>query len=400
MPEPEKATLTAEALAEQISGAVTAGVKEGLAGLDAQIDAKLAALKAPPAKAAEGEEVPPDKAVTNAEPKDAEFERTGGYGKGPGAFGRFCLDVYRHSKAIHDGFSPPERLMKWMKFVAQTKPTMQEGDDEQGGFLVPGDVGAHLPATSLEPVIAEAHGARMYNLRGNRINVTADVDATHAGTFFGGVTLYRPSEGGVKTASKPTYRQMTLTLHKLIAFVDVTDELLEDASVLALETDISTKCTAAIQFQKDSDFINGTGVGQALGLLSAITPGGPVISVAARPAQAVTTIIWENVIDMWSRLHPRSAGNAIYGESWDVPAAGDHEHGRWRGWRPRVAPGRRRGGHALRDAHGSSVGVHREMPGAGHRRRHHPRRLEPVPYRTEGRRRAERKLDAPLLQLR
>lgn len=313
--------MTAEELQSLIGTSVVDGLKTGMEGIGTivvdAVDARFAKAteaQTPPEPEVEdkGEVEDPDKALTNAEAKDREYERTGGYGEGEGAFGQFLKDVYLAGKAAHVGSAAPERLVKWAKFVHETKPTMQEGDDEQGGFLVPADVAPHIPATSLEAPIAEANGARTIPLRGNRLNVTADVDATHIGNFFGGVTVYRPGEGESKTASKPTYRQIGLSLHKLICFIDVTDELLEDASVLALEADIGYKCKAAIQFTKDDDFINGTGVGMALGLLSAITPGGCVISVAARPAQAAATIIYENIVDMWSRLFPGGVGNAVW----------------------------------------------------------------------------------------
>lgn len=313
--EKDKVALTAEELAELIKKSAAEAVEGGMAKVQAMMDEKLAGLQVPKKgedddKDGEGEDE--KGAVVHAEPKDETYAKEGGYGKGPGAFGSFLRDTYLMSKAIHEGTRGPERLLKWQKFVGEQKPTMQEGEDEQGGFLVPTDVGPFLRATTLEEAIAEANGARVLPLRGNRTLVTADVDATHIGSFFGGVIVYRPEETGGKTPSKPTYRQMALTLHKLICLVDVTDELLEDASVLALEADISYKCKAAINFTKDEDFINGTGVGMALGLLSAITPGGCVISVAARPGQPANTIIWENIVDMWTRLHPRSVGNAIW----------------------------------------------------------------------------------------
>ena len=316
-PKPESTQVTMDQLGETIATAVKTGTAEAMEGIDEKIstalDEKLEALKPAeePESKTEDAEVE-TKEILDAEVKDAEFVKHGGYGTEKGAFGLFCRDVYLHAKALHEGSTPPERLRTWKAFVARTKPTMQEGDDEQGGFLVPAGIGPHLPATSLEADIASANGARNFELATNRMTLTADVDATHVGNFFGGVTIYRPGEGAAKTPSKPTYRQMMLTLHKMIAFVDVTDELLEDVTGLALEQDISFKCNAAINFTKDEDYIVGTGVGQALGLLSSITPGGPVIAVAARPAQPANTIIYENIIDMWSRLHSASQSNAIW----------------------------------------------------------------------------------------
>ncbi len=311
--------LTEEQFAEKLKQAASDGTEAVLPRFESMMDAKLAELAKSQKAEPEGEPAPdPDnKASEHIWVKEVEVLRTdksymasAAYdeeGK-DGAFGRFLKDVYTAGCAPYTGGGVPERLAKWS---AVTKPTMNEGTDEQGGFLVPSDFGPHLAATSLEPEIVQGRGARMFNLRGNRISMPADVDATHIGSFFGGVTVYRPDEAGAKTPSKPTYRQMVLTLHKLIVFVDVTDELIEDAA-MSVEADISRKARAAITFTKDDDFVNGTGVGMALGLLSAITPGGPVISVPARPAQPANTIIYENIVDMWARLFSRSQSNSIW----------------------------------------------------------------------------------------
>lgn len=298
--------LTPEKLQDMLKGAVETGLATVTEKIDAKIDEKLAALNKPdkPADADATVEDTKD-ATVHAEAKDVKFMANGGYGEGKGALGMFLKDIIRASGPTG---VMSERLRKW---TAVNKPTMQEGDDEQGGYLVPSDLGAHLYATSLEGGIARANGAQIYNLRGNRITMSADVDSTHSGSFFGGVTIYRPAEAGVKTASKPTVRQIQLTLHKIVCLVDVTDELIED-SALAIEQYISQKCSAAIMFQEDSDFVNGTGVGMALGLLSAITPGGCVISVAAQPAQPANTIVWENIVDMWTALYSGSMNRAIW----------------------------------------------------------------------------------------
>lgn len=317
--------LTEEQLAESLKQAVSNGIEAATPQLATMMDEKLATAIKPQETEPEGDPVPdPDnKASEHIWVKDAKdlvaekgYLATAGYddeGK-DGAFGRFLKDVYLAGCAPFEGGTVPERIAKWAavsKLIPRTKPTMNEADDEQGGFLVPTDFGPHLAATSLENPIVEAHNPLMLSLRGNRTTMSADVDATHVGSFFGGVTVHRPDEAGSKTPSKPTFRQIVLTLHKLIVFVDVTDELIED-SAMSIEADVSRKARAAITFTKDDDFVNGTGVGMALGILNAITPGGPVISVAARPAQAANTIIYENVVDMWARLFSISQQKAIW----------------------------------------------------------------------------------------
>jgi HK97 family phage major capsid protein len=52
------------------------------------------------------------------------------------------------------------------------------------------------------------------------------------GSRWGGVQGYWAPEAGAVTASKPRFALLTLELHKLTALVNVTDELLKDATGL------------------------------------------------------------------------------------------------------------------------------------------------------------------------
>ena len=64
----------------------------------------------------------------------------------------------------------------------------------------------------------------------------------------------------------------------------------------------------SIAWQMEEDFINGTGAGMALGILNA-----PCLVEAAKVTdQAATTIVTENILAMYSRMHPSSLGNAIW----------------------------------------------------------------------------------------
>ena len=319
---PEPTAMSVEELAKLIKAAVGEVLVEGAdvqpavpdvipagAGLTGLIAAEVAkAIKNKAVRRTDiGREVEndPNKAMTSSvEPKAEEFIKRGAYPAGKDdiklATGMFLKDLI--SAASPRGRTS-EALKTWERF--QRKIYLNETDDEQGAYLVPADIGAHIQAESLEGALAQANGARVYPLRGNRITITADVDETHATSFFGGVTIYRTAEAETKHESKQTFRQIELTLHKLTGVCRVTDELLED-SALALEADISSKFGQAIQFVKDDDFINGTGAGQALGILTALAPGGPTITVAAQPLQPAATIVYENIINMWARLYPQA----------------------------------------------------------------------------------------------
>ena len=135
------------------------------------------------------------------------------------------------------------------------------------------------------------------------------MDADHSTNYFGGITIYRTGEGGQKTATNPTYARIELTLHKLTGLVHISDELLED-SAIAVEANVTRKFAQAIAFVEDDDFLNGTGVNQALGVLSSANPA--LITVTAITGQGASTIVAENIRDMWARMYPAGQNRAIW----------------------------------------------------------------------------------------
>jgi hypothetical protein len=66
----------------------------------------------------------------------------------------------------------------------------------------------------------------------NSIEINAFDETSRASTRFGGILGYWKDEAALKTASKPTFRQMELNLHKLIGLCYSSDELLADATAL------------------------------------------------------------------------------------------------------------------------------------------------------------------------
>ncbi len=146
----------------------------------------------------------------------------------------FALDVWTHETTKH----VPKRLADYDKRMAvksmdaKTTGHMSEGDDVQGGHLVPTEFRATLLQTSLENTVVRSR-ATFVPMQTNRISIPAVNDYTHAGgtNLFGALKILRPGEGGTKTASKPHFDLVTLTLHKLIAFTYVSDELMEDSPI-------------------------------------------------------------------------------------------------------------------------------------------------------------------------
>jgi HK97 family phage major capsid protein len=183
---------------------------------------------------------------------------------------------------------------------------LQEGVGPDGGFLVPTEFRNTLMKNTLEASLLLNRATRI-PMATNQIAIPTVVDASHASSVFGGIIVYRPAEGASITASKPKFGKVELKLSKLAAVAYITSEMLED-SPISMEPLLGSMFSEAMAFQIDEDMINGTGVGQALGMLNAPS----LISVAKESGQAADTIDFQNVIKMWARLMSRSHGSAIW----------------------------------------------------------------------------------------
>jgi len=201
-----------------------------------------------------------------------------------------------------------EALRNYSNALKKTAGYMEEGDLSQGGYLVPEEFRATLLQTALERSIVKQR-ATVIPMATNRVVIPALVDDDHSTDYFGGITIHRTAEKGSKTARNPVFGKVGLTLHKLTGMCYVTDELLQD-SVISIEPIIRSTFGQAIAFVQDYDFLRGNGVNQALGVFHASNPS--LISVAKETGQAADTIVFENIVKMWSRLYPAGHAKAVW----------------------------------------------------------------------------------------
>lgn len=176
-----------------------------------------------------------------------------------------------------------------------------------GGFLVQSD----FSSTLLEDVFQTGKLAAMcrkYTISStsNGIKIPGVDETSRASTRSGGIVSYWIDEAAEKTASKPKFRMIELSLKKLIGLCYATDELMTDAS--ALESYVRGAFASEFGFQVDDAIINGTGAGKPLGILNA----GCLVSVAKEAGQKASTVLFENVVKMYSRLFATSRTNAVW----------------------------------------------------------------------------------------
>jgi len=213
-------------------------------------------------------------------------------------FGHFASDVYK--SCIGRDVSPS------MKDYSK-KQILQEGDDAQGGFLVPVEFAAKLLQTALERTIMVPR-ATFVPMSTNRINIPAMYDEDHTGgEFFGGVTIHRTGETQQKEKSKPTFGEVQLNLHKITGLAAVTDSLLED-SAISIEPILMKTFGAAMAYTMDDDFINGDGAGKPVGFLQCAA----LVTVDKEAAQVADTIVAENVLKMYARMPEASKFTAVW----------------------------------------------------------------------------------------
>ena len=188
---------------------------------------------------------------------------------------------------------------------AQTK-VLGESQGDAGGFLVPEEFRVQLLSLALERAIIRSR-AMVIPMTTLKVRIPAIRDTTHASTVFGGIQAFWTPESGSFTQTEPTFSQVALDAKKLMGGTRVGNELIRD-SAISLEALLNRLFASAIAYFEDDAFINGVGGGQPIGILNADA----MISVTKETGQAATTIVWENLIKMYSRMLPASLGNAVW----------------------------------------------------------------------------------------
>ena len=214
-------------------------------------------------------------------------------------------------KAIHQAGVPggqtDPRLFNAATGLNETTPS-------EGGFLLQSDFSTDLLKAIFETGEL-ASRCNKFTIGGNANSIklpAIDEDDRATGSRWGGTRGYWLDEADEKTASKPKFRKLELTLKKLCCLTYATDEVVADS--LVLEKLIRQSFTDELGFQVDDAIINGSGVGQPLGVLNSDA----LVTVSAETGQDASTFVYENAMKMWSRLLPRSKRRAVWLINQDV----------------------------------------------------------------------------------
>ena len=220
-------------------------------------------------------------------PKEMRFE----------TFGEQLVAIVR---AANPSMGIDKRLMRAATGMGEASPS-------DGGFLVQTDFAAGLINRVYEtsPVVSRVTKIPI-GANSNGIKLNAVAESTRVGSIWGGIILYWIGEGTNKTPTRPEFRQIELSLKKVCGLYYATDELLQDASALASVAEQGF--VQALDVELERVIIRGTGAGQPLGIMNAPC----LITVTAETGQLISTVLFENIINMWARLWSRSQSSAVW----------------------------------------------------------------------------------------
>jgi HK97 family phage major capsid protein len=98
----------------------------------------------------------------------------------------------------------------------------------------------------------------------------------------------------------------TLTAHLYGIVAQAGNSLLEDAPTFG--TGLSDALGTAIGYGLDGTFFNGDGVGKPLGMLN----DSATLTVSKETGQLAATVVYENLANMFARMHPSCHRNAVW----------------------------------------------------------------------------------------
>lgn len=269
---------------------LTADESTQFSAYKAQIDGFNAAIDRETALAAEeaqlGVDVP-DGVVVVTENRDNDAKR------GFRSFGDFA-------QAVRGAAIPGQRLDQRLAAAPTTYGNEATGAD--GGYAVPPEFSREIFRLSLgeDSLIPMTDNT---NVSGNSMVFPKD-ETTPWGTD--GIRAYWQQEAAAATATKPKLGTTTLRLHKLMALVPLTDELLADTN--ALDSYLPQKVGDSIRWKANESILFGTGAGQPLGIKNS----GAIVSVAKESSQSAAGVSIANIANMVARLPAGSFGKSVW----------------------------------------------------------------------------------------
>lgn len=187
---------------------------------------------------------------------------------------------------------------------------IQEGEDEGGGYLVPGDVLARLLDHKPTPTRVLARTTQITTGRDRvsvpRVNYDSDeiyttgVRVTSTGEIPASSTVHRVTE--------PLFGRVTIPVHTYMMSLPITNDMLEDTD-FPLISWVSGKFRETIDLTREDKVINGDGINHPLGLLAAPGTDGHPKWIGSGSATDLTE---QGLIDIGFSIPEQYDENAVF----------------------------------------------------------------------------------------
>ena len=249
---------------------------------------------------------------------DPEFEERG-FGQGGACETRQWSEVMHRSGVQPDGWGEDGNGFRdsseyFAAIAAQRHdPRLQRRaqstfPDSEGGFAVPAPLAREIFDTALESEIVRPR-SRVFVMGSQTLQIPAWDGSDHSSdTLYSGITSSWKGEGTDLDVKSTTMRAVELKAKKFALLGKVSTELAEDSPSFARE--FRRALTDAAGWHLDNSFLNGNGTTQPQGLLDTSNPA--LVTVAKESGQSANTILFQNIVAMWSRLWPRGHANAVW----------------------------------------------------------------------------------------
>jgi HK97 family phage major capsid protein len=177
--------------------------------------------------------------------------------------------------------------------LAAPSSTIGETGDAAGSYLVPPEFRQQIVDLVFEGEDAIMSLIDPSPTSSNRVVGLGD-ETTPWGTS--GVQAYWRGEAEAMTASRMSLTPRETVVNELYAFVNATEELLEDGPQIA--SLLTRKSAGAIRWKAGEAFMWGDGIGKPLGWMAS----GALVTAAKESGQAADTIVRQNVAKMFARV--------------------------------------------------------------------------------------------------
>jgi HK97 family phage major capsid protein len=204
-----------------------------------------------------------------------------------------------------------DKMVDKLQKIQEFQNSFSSEEPGAGGFLVPEIMRSELLQLALEESIVRSR-ATVIPMSTLRVPIPTVDDTSHVSSIFGGVQFYWTEEAASLTESTATFGRVVLDAKKLTGFFKVPAELLDDAPAFAGWFD--SRVPAGLAWAEDVAFMTETGAGTPEGFIN--SPAS--VQVTKESGQTAATIVWENIVKMYSRMLPTSLKNACWVASIDT----------------------------------------------------------------------------------